>query len=119
MIAAETFRLHYRCVAAVAGSAGQREEHVEIVIRVVAPLEAIPTDGHARRDATRPTPIGDNVRNPDQTALGMVVVTAHYGGKFARSSATSDQPLAPFDAIGVGNRSYRRQEFIQQQFQSF
>lgn len=77
MIAAEPFRLHHGGVTAVAGSAGQREEHVEIVIRVVAPLEAIPTDGHAWRDATRSTPIGDDVRNPDQTALGMVVVIAH------------------------------------------
>lgn len=77
VVAAEPLGLHDRRVAAVAGTAGLRQEHVEIVIGVVAPLEAVPADGHARRDAAGPAPVGHHVRNPHQAALGVVVVAAH------------------------------------------
>lgn len=46
---------------------------------MIALFEAIPADGHAWRDAAGATAIGDDVRDPDETALGVIVVAADCG----------------------------------------
>lgn len=74
MNATKAFGLHYGGVAAVACTAGLREEHVVIVILVVSSLEAISADGHARGSSAGATSVGDNVRHPDESAFCMVVV---------------------------------------------
>lgn len=80
MVAAESFSLHHRRIAAVAGTTGLRQEHVEVVVLVVAPLETVATDGHAWRGSTCATPISDNVRHPDKTALGVIIVATNCNG---------------------------------------
>jgi len=77
MIAAEALRLHYRGIATIAGTTRLRQEHIEVVVRVVALLEAIPAYGHAGRDAAGAAPVGHHMGHPDQSALGVVVIAAH------------------------------------------
>jgi hypothetical protein len=77
MIAAEAFGLHDRCVAAVASAAGLREEHVEVMILVIAAFKAITADGHAWRCSTRSTAIGDNVGHPNETALCVIIIATN------------------------------------------
>lgn len=66
--------LHHRCITAVAGTAGLTQEHVEVVPVVVALLEALRAEGHARGYAARATPICDKVRCPHQPACRRVVI---------------------------------------------
>ena len=54
--------LHNGVVATVAGAAGLRQEHVEVVRGVIAAVEALAADGHARRYAASATPVGDDAR---------------------------------------------------------
>jgi hypothetical protein len=77
VIAAESLRFHHRCIAAVASAAGLRQEHVEVVVLVISSLEAIATDGHAWRCSTRTTSISDNVRYPNETAFGVIIVATN------------------------------------------
>lgn len=68
---------HDGCVTAVASAAGLTAEHVEVVSIVVAFLETLGTERHARRDAARATPIRDEVRCPNETARSSIVISAY------------------------------------------
>lgn len=70
---------HDRVIPAVARAARLRQEHVEVVRRVVPAVEAIATNGHAWRDAARAAPVGDDARYPHQAAFVVFVVAADCG----------------------------------------
>lgn len=69
--------LHDGVVPAVAGAARLRQEHVEVVRRVVPPVEALATYRHTGRYSTCPAAVRDDARYPHQAALVVFVVTAN------------------------------------------
>lgn len=81
MITAKALRLHDRCITAITGTARLRQEHVKVVVCVVALLEAVAAYGHAGRNAARATSICHHMWHPDQTALCMVIIAAYCRNK--------------------------------------
>lgn len=68
---------HDGCVAAVASATSLTAEHVEVMSVVVAFLETLGAERHARRDAACATPIRDEVRCPHETTRCSVVISAY------------------------------------------
>lgn len=59
---------HDVAVAAVAGSPRLAPEHVVVVPGMLALVEALGAQAHARRDPARPAPVGHEVGGPNQAA---------------------------------------------------
>lgn len=81
VVAAKSFSLHHRRIAAVASSTGLRQKHVEVMVFVISSFEAISTNGHARRCSTSAAAISDNVGYPDETAFGVIIIATNCKGR--------------------------------------
>lgn len=77
VIATESLCPHHRRITTITGSARLGEKHIEVMVGVVALLKAVPTYGHAGRDATSSTAVRHHMRHPNQSALGMIIVCPH------------------------------------------
>lgn len=91
VILAKATGFHHKRIAAIARPAGGRAEHVEIVARVVAIQKAIGTQGHAQRNGTGSTSIGDKVACPHEATFEGGVVLFDYVrvGRGKRSETSS------------------------------
>lgn len=68
---------HNRLVPAVASPSRLRQEHVEVMSRMVAAVEALATYRHARRNTACAAAVGDHARYPHEAAFVVFVVASH------------------------------------------
>lgn len=91
---------HHVAVPAIAGAPGLAAEHVEVVSRVVALVEALGAQRHARGDAARPAAVGHEVGRPDQAAERRRVVGPHRRAELLVAAAARQEALTPLQEIG-------------------
>jgi len=84
----QTFGAHDTLVATVAGATSAAPKHVEVVARVIAVLEALAANGHARRQRARATPVRHVVDIPDEAAHRARVEGLQLGPEGLEAQAT-------------------------------
>lgn len=114
MLGTESGFLHNAGIAAIAGAAGLRLEHVVVVAFVIAVLEAFRAETHALTDAASSAPVGHKVGRPNEAAHGRVIELTHVGRKVFITAAAADKPTTPVDRVLVVDGLFRVQQMVQQ-----
>lgn len=90
---------HDVAVAAVAGAPRLAPEHVVVVPGVLALVEALGAQAHARRDPARPAPVGHEVGGPNQAAERGRVVGPHGLHEAVPGLPARQQAAAPLQRL--------------------